>query len=289
MRHDGGDSRVSGGPKYGPAMPRALTVAGHFGELMQGRIGPDGPVALITLPCETLAVHGQAGPARGLRLHDPARLIRPGGARRLLAMLGHDRGRFALRATMPPGGGAGASTAALVALARLAAPDVPPRVLARACLAIEGASDPLMFPAPARLLWASRRGDVLEVMPPPPRFEVLGGFWGEHRRTDPADTGFAYIADLLPPWRAACAGRDLPAMARLAATSARRNLALRGPSGDPTEALAKALGAPGFAIAHTGSARALIFAPGTVPEEGPERLRRAGFRQVLRFRAGGRA
>ena len=31
-------------------------VAGHFGEWLQGRIGPDGPVALVTLACPALGV-----------------------------------------------------------------------------------------------------------------------------------------------------------------------------------------------------------------------------------------
>ncbi|TCP38104.1 hypothetical protein EV662_12129, partial [Rhodovulum marinum] len=35
---------------------RRACVAGHFGEFLQGRLGPDGPVVLVTLPCPALAV-----------------------------------------------------------------------------------------------------------------------------------------------------------------------------------------------------------------------------------------
>ena len=35
-------------------------VAGHFGEWLQGRLGPDGPVALVTLPCPVRACRNQA-------------------------------------------------------------------------------------------------------------------------------------------------------------------------------------------------------------------------------------
>jgi len=36
-------------------MTRSVRISGHFGELLQGRLGPQGPVALITLPCPVLA------------------------------------------------------------------------------------------------------------------------------------------------------------------------------------------------------------------------------------------
>lgn len=266
-------------------------VAGHFGELMQGRLGPAGPVALITLPCPALTVQGQYWPGRGLSVHCAGqRILRPAEARRLMRHLGTPlSGRIALRAQMPAGAGAGASTAALVAVARLANPGIDPAALARACVAVEGATDPLMFAQPERLLWASRRAETLADMPPLPEFDVLGGFYGPNRRTDPRDMEFPDIADLIPRWHSAAQAHDLPALADLASTSARRCLSLRGPGDDPTEKLARDLGAPGFAIAHTGSARGLIFARGQIPPHGPEALRQAGLRGALRFRAGGKA
>ncbi len=153
----------------------------------------------------------------------------------------------------------------------------------QAVFAEERASDPLLFLRPERVLWASRRGEVLADLPPLPRFEVLGGFCGARQRTDPDDHGFPNISDLAQDWP----GADLPHMAQLAAESARRTLALRGPAADPTPALARSLDALGFCIAHTGAARGLIFAPGTVPERAVADLRSSGFSRITRFMCGG--
>jgi uncharacterized protein involved in propanediol utilization len=259
---------------------RSLSVAGHFGELLQGRLGPDGPVALVTLPCPTLRVTLTA--RRGaFALHQPdGRAVPLAEARRLVP---HDA-RLTLRVPMPLGGGAGVSTAARVALLRLGGM-TDPAELAAACHALEGATDPLMFPDPARLLWASRQGRALAPLPPLPRFDIIGGFFGPPRRTNPADMHFSDISDLVALWPAACA--HLPDMARLATESARRCLALRGPAGDPTPVLAARLGALGWTMAHTGSARGLIFSPGTVPDAALSDLRAAGFSTITRFGLGG--
>jgi uncharacterized protein involved in propanediol utilization len=173
---------------------------------------------------------------------------------------------------MPPGGGAGSSTAALLALARLAGV-TDPDTIARACIAVEGASDPLMFPAPARHLWASRRGVRLAALPPLPPLGLAVGFVGAGRLTDPADHAFADVTDLAAAWPAACA--DPAAVAMLASESARRMLALRGAT-SPLPGLAVATGALGFAIAHTGSAVALLFRHGAVPADAPARMEAAG-------------
>lgn len=264
-------------PPLSQAPTAPLRVAGHFGELMQGRLGVGGPLALISLPCPVLSVSvggqdaGLLGPRRVQALCAALGLAVPG----VLP---------ALSASMPPGGGAGSSTAALVALARWLGFDGPPEALARACVQAEGASDPLMLPRPERLLFAPREGRVIEALPPLPRFEVLGGFLGEGQRTRAEDQDFPDIADLVARWRL---GPDLPTMAALAGESAARTLALRGPAGDPTAALADTLGAAGWMIAHTGSARGLIFAPDAVPAGTEDSLRAAGFTQVLRFTGGG--
>lgn len=260
-----------------------VRVEGHFGELLQGRLGPKGPVVLVTLPCPALAVAATPSSVR-----DPHGLLPAPRARALLDRLGlREPPPYALTAMMPRGGGAGASTAALVALARFAGSDHAPGRLARACVAVEGASDPLMFPAPERLLWASRQAETIEELPPLPPFEVLGGFHGPNRRTDPADDDFADIADLIGPWRSAAGTGDLAALAALASRAAERTISRRGPAGDPTARLAAELGALGHVIAHTGSARGLLFAPGTIPERAGAHLARNGFRRILRFAAGG--
>lgn len=261
-------------PLPDPEPAPALRVAGHFGELVQGRLGPGGPVVLISLPCPVPAVEVAPGaplPPGGAALMATQGLAAPAG--------------LGVRALLPPGGGAGTSTAGLVALARAAGWAGAPEALARACVAAEGASDPLMFPRPERLVFASREGRVLATLPPMARIEVLGGFCGPETPTDPADDRFPDVADLIAAWPGAAG--SVAALGRIAAKSARRTLALRGPSGDPTAGLAAELGAAGWTIAHTGSARALIFAPGTVPAGAEARLAAAGFRHILRFGAGG--
>lgn len=269
---------------------RQARVTGHFGEFLQGRLGPDGPVVLVTLPCPAVWVEARVSPAAGLAVHGGGqRLLAPGHARRFLAALGLPaRGRVTLRATMPAGGGAGASTAALVALARAMGHRGPAVRMAGAATAVEGASDPLMFPAPGRLLWASREGRIVRPLPPLPGFDVLGGFAGPPQRTRAADCRFPDISDLIEPWVRAAASGNRTALARLAAVSAGRTLALRGGANLPLADLARATGALGHAIAHTGSARALLFAPGTIPDHAAGLLREAGCRQVGSFRTGGR-
>lgn len=265
-------------------------ATGHFGEFLQGRLGPDGPVVVVTLPCPAASVAARVSPAAGLAIHGGGqRLLTPDHARRFLARLGLPaRGRVTLRATMPVGGGAGASTAALVALARAMGHDDSAVSLAMAAIATEGASDPLMFAAPERLLWASREGRTAMALPPLPAFDVLGGFAGPPERTRASDSRFPDIFDLIAPWKTAARAGNRAALARLAATSADRTLALRGGTHLPFSEIEMATGALGHAIAHTGSARALLFAPGTVPRHAAALMREAGCRRVVEFRTGGR-
>jgi len=266
-------------------------VAGHFGEWMQGRIGPEGPVALITLPCPALSVRAHCRPAARFSLAQPdGAVLSVDTARRFLAKLDLPQtGAFTLRCDMMPGGGAGASTASLLALAAAAGPPRAALDLARACHAVEGASDPLMFDAPDQLLWASREGRVMAQMPPVPRFDVVGGFFGPGQRTNANDDDFADISDLVAAWPRAAQTGDRATLAALASAAARRTQALRGPRNDPTEALARDTGALGFLRAHTGPARGLLFAPGNAPSAAPDLLREAGFDRVLSFAIGGAA
>ncbi|WP_319800442.1 hypothetical protein [Pararhodobacter zhoushanensis] len=73
-----------------PSAPTApLRVAGHFGELMQGRLGSEGPVVLVSLPCPALSVEiGGTGDDT---------LLGPRRVRALCAALG-----LAVPATLPP-------------------------------------------------------------------------------------------------------------------------------------------------------------------------------------------
>jgi hypothetical protein len=263
-----------------------IALSGHLGELLQGRLGPRGPVALLTLPCPTFRLHGFWRPG-AFALHQPSRpvLTRAQAAGLLHALHLPLSGQFTLRADMPLGGGAGSSTAALVAVARLAGhPADKAGELALATIAIEGASDPLMFSNPAGLLWASRLGRILSLLPPLPPIEVLGGFYGPVSRTDPMDDTFPDISDLAAALPTAL--KRAASLADLARESARRSLASRSYGADPTDMLATELGALGYAIGHTGPARALIFTPGTIPANAKAALLEAGFRQLAHFRPG---
>lgn len=271
----------------GAMIGRSVAVAGHFGELMQGRIGTNGPLALISLPCQKLVLQASALPARSFRVYSRhgAQIISPARARAFLAKLGlRMTAAIVVSPQMPVGAGAGASTATLVALAQLAGWRGDALQLARACVACEGASDPLMLPHPAQTLWASREARILMPLPALPSFDILGGFWGRPQRTNPHDFHFPDISSLLPAWIDAAKAQDLAALAELSTTSAKATLAMRHAAEDPIFALADQLGALGIVIAHTGSARGLIFAPNTVPSHGVENLRAAGLSQVLTFR-----
>lgn len=291
-------------PRTGRAGEAVETaVAGHFGELIQGRLGPSGPLALITLPCPALVARVRLAPGP-MALRDPAGLIprrhaaallragagagaREGAGEREGPPRRTARGRATIAADMPPGGGAGSSTAARLALlaaaARSAGCEAPsPETAARLCLAQEGATDPLMFAAPAERLWAPREARALAPLPALPGMVVVGGFLGPGRRTDARDLDFADVADLVAAWPEAAGRGDLAALAALAEESARRNQARRGgPDDAPLRAAARAHGALGIAAAHTGSARALIFAPGAGdPTAAARALEAAGLARV---------
>lgn len=267
-------------------------VAGHLGELLQGRLGPSGPVALVTLPDPELRVTARLFPGPFAFHAAGDRPISRGQVAALWRALGGvPRGRLLLRADMPAGGGAGSSTASLLAAARvctaaLGAASPEATSLATLCLALEGASDPLMMPEPARHLWDPRSARTLAILPTLPTFEVVGGFFGPGRRTDPADHDFADIRDLASAWTPAAARGDRAALADLATEAARRTLAHRGGAPlDPFVAAAAACGALGVAIAHTGAARALLFAPGRGDTAGSLALLRAlGGRRLHRYR-----
>lgn len=262
---------------------REARIVGHFGEWMQGRLGPAGPIALLTVACPALAVRAVRLGHGPIVLEQAVPILSEAQAARLLDALSAQTGAFRIEADMQAGGGAGASTAALLALAAVASGTQDAAALARACLAVEGATDPLMHDAPDTILWSPRRACILGAMPAPERAEIVGGFWGAPERTDPADEEFPDIADLVADWKAA---PDLAAQAAIAARSAERSTALRGPADDPTPRLAAELGALGHVRAHTGSARGLVFAPGTVPATAEDALRRAGFGRVLTFATG---
>ncbi|MFN7223039.1 MAG: propanediol utilization protein [Paracoccaceae bacterium] len=267
-------------------IPDRVSQICHFGEWLQGRLGPDGPVALVTLVPESVRLRALRLPYAGCGLAGMPGAVTALVLRGFLRSLGlPDQGRFVLRPPFAPGLGTGMSTASLVATARLAGFRGEPSVLARACIAVEGASDPLMFARPDRLLWASRQGRILAHLPAVPRAHLVAGFWGPPLLTRATDQGYDDIADLVAGWKRA---RSLSDSAALASESAARCLGRRGPADDPTPQLARSLGALGWAMSHSGAARALIFAPGHLPPQGIEAVREAGLRGVRLLATGNR-
>lgn len=253
-------------------------VSGHFGEFFQGRMGRDGPIVLVTVPCAALGVEVLAEP--GFFEVDGAD---EAVARRFFEALGGVPNlRFRVTLEAPLGAGAGMSTAALLALAKAAGLDATPASL----LAAEGAVDPLILGAPGDVLWASREAQSVRTFGPAPEFAVVGGFFGPPEQTDAADANFADVSDIADFWGEAEARGDRAALAGIATEAARRTTALRGPYSDPTEQLARDLGALGMVRAHTGSARGLLFAPGRVPGSVAEALTEAGFAHVISFQTG---
>lgn len=251
-------------------------MQGHFGEWLQGRLGPAGPVALVTVACPDLWVRTGTKPCA----------FDAGFRTKAAQALGEQGGQLPpLQANMPIGAGCGASTASLIVWAKSAGFDGGPDALAQLCLSVEGACDPLMLDAPDRHLWLSRQARALRILPPPPACFILGGFWGKAEQTDAADAHFSDVSDLAAQWDKACHAGDLSAAAHIASTSAERCSALRGGQ-SPIEALAKDLGALGHCRAHTGSARGLIFAAAP-PAKARDAMAEAGFQTPFLFQTGG--
>lgn len=261
-------------------------VSGHFGEWLQGRNGPDGPVVLITLPCDALFADATMVACDGLQLNvrGPSATTKTQLAQLLRSMDRPESGSFTLYSNMPLGVGAGSSTAALIALARAAGGNDP--LLPAACLGVEGATDPLMLPQPDCVLWSSRKAEICAHFMAPPECEIVGGYFGDPIRTDADDMNFPDISDLIPAWQRASDARDLPELAALSSEAAQRTTQRRGPIGDPSPDIARRLGALGHARAHTGSARAFVFAPGTVPAGAETVLESAGLTGAFRFFTG---
>jgi uncharacterized protein involved in propanediol utilization len=94
-------------------------VAGHFGEWLQGTVGADRRVALVTLACPVAGVQAEVAGTGALAIELNADRLDAARCQNFLSVLGvAARGHVRLRADLPPGGGTGMSTAALVALAR---------------------------------------------------------------------------------------------------------------------------------------------------------------------------
>ncbi|RRH72050.1 propanediol utilization protein [Falsigemmobacter faecalis] len=260
-------------------MNATVRVYGHLGELLQGRVGSDGSLALITLPSPDLYLELQPAPA-------PEHFLPTEFITAALQHCGRTEAEpFRLRTAMPIGAGAGASTAALLAIYRAFSPKQTFEDFSALALALEGASDPLHLPAPERVLWASREGRVLAHLPPLPGLRIVGGFEGPGERTDPLDLNFPDIADLIAAWPAAC--QSAAQIGALVTRCSQRSMALRGKYGfERLYAIAERHGALGVSIAHTGSARGFLMLPEVDPTPLLQELTAVNFTYVHSFLIG---
>lgn len=239
----------------------------HWGELVQGRLGPGGPLALVTLPCPALRAEAWFEPGgRHLRAEEPLFARAAAAALAQLGRSGQGGGRVTVKAAAPPGGGAGWSTATILAVIRAVAAacaaTMTPEVESRIALSVEGAVDPLAFPADAPRLWAPREARTLAALAPPPPMRIAGAFDGPGVATDPADLDFPDMAAAFTQLREAFAAGDAALAATAATRSAEANLRRNPkPRWSAVQAIARQTGALGVAAAHTGSAVALLFAP----------------------------
>ena len=254
---------------------RIAKANGHFGEWMQGRLGENGLIGLISVQCPLFWVRANYTESSDLHYDDSLpSLPRDFLVELFTALKRAPQGHVRLTSNMQFGAGLGASTASSLA------------ALAQAIISVEGASDPIMYPEFDQLLWASREAKILDKFASPPPFEILGAMWGDPKRTDPADNNFPDISDLIPSWRDATEAQDHTKVADLSTESAKRTSELRGADADPSETVAKDLGAIGIIRAHTGSARGFLFKPNDTPQSGLNLLTEAGYSGAATFKTG---
>ncbi len=246
---------------------------GHCGELLQGRLGPDGPVALVTLPWPDLVSRAWFAPAqsapllvrvRGPGEHEPD--VAKRAARAAQAALGRAGigGRLVLSNPAPVGGGAGSSSMdALISIRAVAAAfgaRFEPEWEAALAHRAEGAVDPLMYDAP--VLFASRQARKIALLPPAPKLLAVGGFDGPSRQTAAASPSDLDVTELATRLARAFAARDLREIGAVATASAEADQALHPkPHWAEIKALAVEVRALGVAASHSGPAVALLLPP----------------------------
>lgn len=269
--------------------PAVVEISGHLGELFQARLGPSGPVALLTLPCPALVSRILYAPARGrLTTTEPISAKARAAARIALAAIGAEGwgGELSIDRPAAPGLGLGSSTAetlgAVRAVARAFGRRLSPEREAALCLAAEGAIDPLMWEGPA--LFASREGRVIERLPSLPPMRVVGGVAGQPSPTDPGDCEFPDLSPIFAEVAAAARAGDAVRLARAANRSAEANQSRNpNPLWAPVRALAHRHGALGIAVSHTGPAIALLLPPDSRANLGPA-LAALGLEPILDYR-----
>lgn len=268
--------------------PLTARVQGHFGELVQGRLGARGPVALVTLPCPALETVVKFTPGGPLRIEGRDTEMALDLARQVLAEWAPGTGGLLeVDRPMAPGVGAGSSTADLLGvlrvLARWTGQSLCTADEAQWCHAVEGAVDPLMHPG--HVLFASREPKVLEILPPMPAMQVVGGFAGPGLDTDPADQDFPDMENALDLLRAGMRKGDTAMVAEAAHISAQANqIRNPNPAWEGVLTICREICALGPVVSHTGSAIGMILSDTADPTPAMARLREVGLESVIAFR-----
>ncbi|HEY7771448.1 hypothetical protein [Longimicrobium sp.] len=269
-------------------------IHAHHGEIVQGMFySSDGTVehGLVTLPCTLFRTSVRFRPLRsGPLTVEPGDRARARAAARLtLDALGRTGwgGAIRIESNVPVQWGCGSSTTDVLATIRAVADAfgavLDPAWIAGLAVAAETASDSLMFGPGRAVLFAQRRGRVLQDLGGPlPPVRVLGfNTEGEH--------GVATLS--LPPvpytlWeieayrtilgllRRAVERQDAALMGRVA-TASTLIMQRHRPKRQMPELLhlASEAGALGVQVAHSGTVAGFLFAPGPAADAGIERAR----------------
>ena len=275
----------------------------HHGEIVQGLFySSDGTLehGLVTLPCPLFGSRAEFRPlaAGPLTVHPGDRSRARAAARMTLDALGHPAcgGVLRLDGDVPLRWGCGSSTTDVLATIRAVADafgaTLPPAFVARLAVAAETASDSLMYGPERAVLFAQRRGTVLvDLGGPLPPVRVLGcNTELDHGVETLALAPMPYSAweveafgPILGLLRRAVRRQDPALLGRVATASTLITQRHRPKRFMPQLLrIARATGALGVQVAHSGTVAGLLFSPGAGGAEGIARAGRALRRLGLR-------
>lgn len=284
-------------------------VHAHHGEILQGVFYSSEGVleqGLVTLPCPLYYTRARFRPLpSGPLTVQPGNRPRARNAARLaldaLGKIGWG-GSVCIESDVPPAWGCGSSTSDVLSTVRAVADafgtTLEPYWLARLSVAAETASDSVMFEPDRAILFAQRRGSLLQDLGGPlPRARVLGfntdpGYGGLETLKLPLCPYSAWEAEafqgLLGLLRHAVEHGDPQLLGRVATASTIINQRHRPkPLMPHLLKIEKDAGAVGTQVAHSGTVAGFLFEPGPGAEDRMEHaralLRRAGVKRTWEF------
>lgn len=270
-------------PPAEPCRTGHAEVHAHHGEVVQGLFySSDGQLehGLVTLPCPLFRTRARFRPLRAGPLtvepHDRTRART--AARLTLDALGRTGWGGALRldSNVPLRWGCGSSTTDVLSTVRAVAAafgaELRPEWIARVTVAAEFASDSLMFAPDRAVLFAQRRGSVLQDLGGPlPPVRVLGFNTEVDRGIETLTLApmpyspweIEAFAPMLGLLRRAVERQDPALLGRVATASTLVTQRHRPKRGIPQLLrLAGDVGALGVQVAHSGTVAGLLFDPG---------------------------